>query len=106
LVLISPFTSVPDMAAATIPIIPIRWLVKDRFANLDKAPSLTLPVLIIHGTNDEVVPFKMGEKLSQAFPNVSFYKVQGGHHNDLFVRDGRIIVDRITAFVKGEDVAP
>lgn len=102
LILISPFTSVPDMAAAMVPLLPVRFLVHDRFANLDKARSLTLPVLVVHGVDDEVVPFEMGERLSRAFPNATLYKVQGGHHNDLFVKDGRIIVDRIAEFAKGE----
>jgi alpha-beta hydrolase superfamily lysophospholipase len=98
LVLISPYTSIPDMAAATLPILPARWLVKDRFDNLQKAPSLTLPVLIVHGSADEVIPFSMGERLSKAFPTATLYAAKGAHHNDLFVRDGRIIVDRIVEF--------
>jgi hypothetical protein len=44
----------------------------------------------------------MGEKLAHAFPNAVFQGVRGGHHNDLFVRDGRSIVDRITEFAKGD----
>jgi hypothetical protein len=102
LVLISPFTSVPDVAASTIPILPVRWLVRDRFDNLSKARELTLPVLVVHGTDDEVIPVSMGEKLARAFPNAVFHGVRGGHHNDIFVLDGRSIVDRIAEFAKGE----
>lgn len=102
LVLISPFTSIPDMAGATLPLLPTRWLVKDHFDNHAKAPSLTLPVLVIHGTDDEVIPFAMGEKLSKSFPTATLYSVKGGHHNDLFVRDGRVIVDRIVEFATGD----
>lgn len=104
LVLISPFTSIPDMAAETIPVVPVRWLIRDQFANLEKAPKLSLPVLLVHGTEDEVVPFSMGEQLSKAFTNATLFKVQGGHHNDLFVKDGRLIVDRVAAFASLDDV--
>jgi alpha-beta hydrolase superfamily lysophospholipase len=104
LVLISPFTSVPDMAAETVPVIPVRWLIRDQFANLEKAPKLSLPVLVVHGTEDEIVPFWMGEQLSKAFVNATLFKVQGGHHNDLFVKDGRLIVDRVAAFAALDDV--
>jgi uncharacterized protein len=102
LVLISPYTSIPDMAARTVPILPVRFLIQDRFANLEKAPRLSLPVLVVHGTDDDVIPLGMGEKLAGAFPNATLYKVTGGHHNDLFVRDGRVLVDRIIEFAKGE----
>lgn len=98
LVLISPFTSIPDMAAARLPVLPVRWLIKDRFDNLAKAPALALPVLVVHGTDDELIPFGMGQRLAKAFPTATLYGVHGAHHNDLFVRDGRIIVDRIVEF--------
>lgn len=102
LVLISPFTSVPEMASALLPLLPSRWLVHDKFDNLDKAPGLTLPVLVVHGTDDEVIPFAMGERMSKAFPTATLYGVKGGHHNDLFVRDGRVIVDRIVEFATAD----
>lgn len=102
LVLISPYTSIPDMASATLPILPARWLIHDKFDNLAKAPELTLPVLVVHGTDDEVIPYSMGERLSKVFPTATLYAVKGGHHNDLFVRDGRIIVDRIVEFATAE----
>ncbi len=102
LVLISPFTSVPDVAARTVPVLPVRWLVRDHFDNAEKARHLSLPVLIVHGTDDEVIPFAMGEELSHVFPTATLYKVQGGHHNDLFVRDGRLVTDRIAEFARGD----
>ena len=102
LVLISPFTSVPDMAAKTLPILPARWLVKDKCDNAKKATGLSLPVLIVHGTEDEIIPLSMGQRLQQAFPTATLYEVSGGNHNDLFVRDGRIIVDRIVEFATAQ----
>lgn len=104
LVLISPFTSVPDMAAETIPLLPVSWLIRDQFSNATKASKLSLPVLVVHGTADEIVPFWMGEELEKAFANGTLFKVQGGHHNDLFVKDGRLIVDRIAAFTHSDDI--
>ena len=101
LVLISPFTSVVEMASRMLPIYPATWLVKDSFDNAEKAPEIELPVLIIHGTDDELVPHAMGKKLKSLFPNVESYWVQGAHHNDLFVRDGRLITHRVAGFVRG-----
>ncbi len=105
LILISPFTSVPDVAEKTVPFVPVRWLIRDQFDNLEKAKKLTLPVLVVHGTADEIIPFAMGERLEKAFVNGTLFKVQGGHHNDLFVKDGRLILERIAAFARSDDVS-
>ena len=43
-------------------------LVGDRFPNIDYAPNIQCPVFIIHGTQDEVVPFWHGEELFLALP--------------------------------------
>ncbi len=98
LVLLSPFTSVADVAARVAPFLPARLIVRDHFDNYAKAPGLTLPVLVVHGTDDEVIPFELGERLSKAFPTATLMRVSGAHHNDLFVRDGRAILDRIFEF--------
>jgi hypothetical protein len=104
LVLISPFTSIPDMAAKVVPLLPVGFLIRDRFDNAEKAPGITVPVLIVHGGADELIPVSMGRRLGELLPNATTYVVEGGHHNDLFVKDGRLIVDHIAAFVKGEYV--
>jgi pimeloyl-ACP methyl ester carboxylesterase len=68
LVLLCPYTSIPDMAAEQFPWLPGRWLVRARFASLEKAPAVDGPVLIAHGTEDRVVPIRYGERLFAAFP--------------------------------------
>lgn len=40
----------------------------DKFANIDYAPQIACPVFIVHGTQDEVVPFWHGEGLFLALP--------------------------------------
>ncbi len=80
LILLAPFTSLPEAAAAAMPFAPVRWLVRDRFDNRAKLPDLASPVLIIHGTADTVVPFTLGERLAQAGRGVSFRPVVGAGH--------------------------
>ncbi|HSF11597.1 MAG TPA: alpha/beta hydrolase [Erythrobacter sp.] len=80
LVLLAPFTSVPDAAAQAMPYVPARWLVRDRFDNHAKVPELAMPVLIIHGTADPVVPFALGERLADAAPAANFRAVPGAGH--------------------------
>ena len=80
LVLLAPFTSLPDAAAEAMPMVPARWLVRGQFENIAKVPDLALPVLILHGTADRVVPFALGERLAKAAPGATFRAVAGAEH--------------------------
>lgn len=80
LILVAPFTSIPDVGARMLPWAPVRWFVRDRFDNLGKAPGVTLPVLVIHGTADDVVPFEMGQRLAAALPRAKLLVMDGAGH--------------------------
>lgn len=56
----------------------------DRFPNLKRMRELDVPVLVIHGTRDRVIPFRMGRALYEAAPEpkASLW-VEGAGHNDL-----------------------
>ncbi len=66
LILVSTFTSVPDVAAGTYSWLPVRALLRTRFDNLAKIGNCPKPVFIAHGTGDRVIPFHHGERLYQA----------------------------------------
>ncbi len=96
LVLVAPFTSITDMAARFAPIFPVRWVVPDHFDSLAKAPELRIPTTVVHGTDDEVVPFAMGERIAKAVPGSRFVPVEGAHHMDCFLVPARVL-ERVTA---------
>lgn len=61
-------------------------MVGDRFPNIDYAPSIKCPVFIIHGTQDEVVPFWHGQELFLALPQpwrAKPFWVEGAGHNNI-----------------------
>jgi alpha-beta hydrolase superfamily lysophospholipase len=103
MLLISPYTSIVDVANRYFPILPNRWLVRDRFDSVNKASAIRAPVLVVHGTDDEVIPFSLGKKLAGTFPNARFVPFEEGRHNDLFSRGGDAFVDDIAKFCRGED---
>jgi fermentation-respiration switch protein FrsA (DUF1100 family) len=81
-VLVSTFTSIPEMAQTLYPWLPARWLVRNRFDNLDKVAKCTRPIFIAHGTADRTVPFSQGERLYAATPEPKqFYVLEGYDHN-------------------------
>ena len=85
LILISPYTSLPEVAKGIVPFwVPVGLLMRDRFPTAERAPSVVIPVLIIHGTDDEVIPFAMGEHLASVFPHARLRQVEHAGHNDLF----------------------
>lgn len=84
LVLEAPFTSIPDLAAPMFPYVPARWLVRDRFASIDRIPRVSSPLLIVHGERDRTVPVSHGQRLLAAHRGVKEgHFVAGAGHNDL-----------------------
>jgi pimeloyl-ACP methyl ester carboxylesterase len=100
--LFAPYTSIADVANVYLPFLPNRWLVRDRFDNAAKAPRVTVPVLVVHGTDDEVIPFELGERLSGMFPNARLVKLDRARHNDLFLRGGDALAGEIETFCRRE----
>lgn len=104
LVLVSPFTSLPAVGQRVFPFLPVRWLVRDRFDSLTKAPSVKIPVLVLHGTQDEVVPFDLGRTLAGRFPHATFVPVPGAGHNDILDRPS--VIDALLEFVRSGRTPP
>ena len=63
LILVSPFTSIKEVAEEHYGIFG-KLLIKDRFNNLENIKRTKCPTLIIHGLEDQLVPYKHAQKLS------------------------------------------
>ena len=84
LVLDAPFTSAVDIAAAAYPIIPVRYLMKDQFRSDQRIKKVKVPVLILHGDADRVIPIAYGERLLAMIPGQKrLVRFAGGEHVDL-----------------------
>ncbi len=89
LVLESAFTSIPDMASAVYPFLPLGRLVRTRYDNLAKISSVRSPLLVLHGTRDRTVPFEQGQRLFKAASEPKrFFAISGAGHNDTFLSGG------------------
>ena len=85
LVLQSTFTSARDMAKTMFPLGLLLPLTGLRFNSVEKISKIACPKLIIHGTSDEIIPFRLGQRLfDEAPPPKMFYAVPEAGHNDLF----------------------
>ena len=62
-ILESPFTSIENSAKIYYPYLPVKLLLKDRFDSINKIEMIDIPILIMHGEKDDVIPIFMGKEL-------------------------------------------
>lgn len=103
LILESTFTNAPEMARRMFLLPLFQYIPKSRFDSLKKISAVRAPILIIHGTRDEVVPFEMGERLFVAAPEPKrFLRVEGAGHNDVLAVAGEKYLEAMRS-VLGDD---
>lgn len=74
------FSSTRDVARAVYPFLP-PFLVSSSFESARKIRNIRAPKLIIHSLNDEIIPFRLSEKLFESAPQPKkFLKLMGGHN--------------------------
>ncbi len=86
LMLESPFYNLKSVAKSRFPIVPVGLLIRYHFENNKYIKEVDCKTVIIHGTSDNVVPFKSGKRLFEAASPKNgkhFVEVTGGGHNDL-----------------------
>ena len=71
LILRSTFSSLASVGSRHFPWVPVRWLLQERFPSDRLLPDVTCPLLLIHGTADEIVPIEEGRALYLAAPTTS-----------------------------------
>jgi fermentation-respiration switch protein FrsA (DUF1100 family) len=99
LILETPFTSAADVGARIYWFLPVQLLMKDSFRSDARIGKVTVPVLVLHGTADAVIPFGFGEKLfALANEPKRFVRLEGGGHSNL---DQFGAQDAIRAFLYG-----
>jgi len=80
-ILESPFTSMVNMGKKYYPFFPVSLLLKDKFESYKKIKNIFVPVLIIHGKVDKIVPYNMGKKMHElANEPKFFYSQEYGDH--------------------------
>jgi uncharacterized protein len=94
LILQSPFTSIRDMARLHYPFIP-RALVPDAYPSLPRIAALDVPLLVLHGDRDEIVPSLHGEALCEAARSPKRLEILAGvGHNDVVGREWATAIAR------------
>lgn len=99
LVLEAPFTSVPDMARHHYRL-RLGPFMRTRYDSLAKIEKVNAPLLLLHGTEDDVVPFEMGRRLYAAAGGAKrFHPIEGAGHNDVSLIDVRGYHEAVRRFL-------
>jgi fermentation-respiration switch protein FrsA (DUF1100 family) len=103
LILESPFASLSEMAGGVLPI--LGPLLAHGFNTAKQIRKVRVPLLIIHGDADEVVPFSQGLAVFAAANEPKrFWRIAGAGHNDLLEVAGKTYVQSLRSFY--ESLAP
>jgi fermentation-respiration switch protein FrsA (DUF1100 family) len=90
LIVESTFTSLADVAAAlSVSWLPTSLLLTQKFDSIEKIKTVDLPVLLVHGTNDRLIPSRFSEALYRAArdPKKLLLIENGSHNNSMWMGD-------------------
>lgn len=101
LVLRSPFTSLVDVGEAHYGFLPVSTLLKDRYPTIDRIAFVSAPVLVLAGTDDEVVPYTQSTAVFDAAPgDKHMVTFEGSRHNDTELASSSLLVAEVVTFVR------
>ncbi len=103
LILEAGFTSAVAMGELMFPWLPIGRFLRNRFDTLSRISDYTGRLLVIHGTDDSVIPFEMGKQLFEAAVRTElkeFYAVEGADHTNVPLVGGENYFRRIGGFLR------
>jgi pimeloyl-ACP methyl ester carboxylesterase len=92
LILVTPFSSLQEIAAGQFTYFPVTWLMLDKYESWRYAPQITAPTLILQAENDEVIPGASTRALAAHFRKglVTYQVVPGVGHNTLSLNPGNV----------------
>jgi hypothetical protein len=101
LVLRSPFTSMGDLGQHHYPFLPVRLLLRDRFAAIDQIQRIRVPLLVIAGGHDRIVPIENSRRLyDAAVAPKALLVLPDADHNDYELLAGDEMIQAIVRFLQ------
>jgi fermentation-respiration switch protein FrsA (DUF1100 family) len=99
-ILESPFTNSQEMAKLYAPFM-FDWRPKVPYDNIGKIGQVKVPVMVVHGAHDEIIPVDMGRRVFGAAPEPKeLYIIPNAHHNDTYDVGGPQYFARLKAFIE------
>jgi fermentation-respiration switch protein FrsA (DUF1100 family) len=81
-----------------VPVLPVRWLLRDRFPLLERIGRVSVPTAVVLGDRDALVPPEQSRAVAAAAGGpVTVTVVAGAGHNDRSLLDGEQLVAAVVA---------
>jgi len=105
LVLRSPFADLASVGQAHYPFLPVRFLLRDRYRLAEQLATVKVPVAVVYGGADSVVPPQQSRAVAGAAQTlVRLVEVEGADHNDPSLLDGALLIATIVELADLVDV--
>jgi uncharacterized protein len=96
LLLRSPFTDLASVGRIHYPFLPVGWLLKDRYEVAGRLGSINVPVTVVYGTVDQIVPPEQSRTVASAAATPAHVvEIAGADHNDPALFHGAEVVDAV-----------
>jgi fermentation-respiration switch protein FrsA (DUF1100 family) len=105
IILDAPYTSTADVAQALFRYVPVTLLMRDQFRSIDRIEKLSVPLLMMHGDRDGVIPIAQSKTLFAAANEPKRYvELPDTGHEEVLERGGlaavRSFLDEVEARLK------
>ena len=102
LILESTFSSVRDMASRVMPLVSNLVYLRFSFNTESKIKNTSVPLLVLHSPDDEIIPFKLGQKVFSAGNAPKYFYELNGGHNEGFIESMPGYQKMLETFIKRE----
>jgi fermentation-respiration switch protein FrsA (DUF1100 family) len=98
-ILETPYTSLPDVGTIRYPLVPIFWIMQDKYMSIDKIAHIKSPLLVIQAGKDHVIPPILAQRLfNAANPPKNFITNPSADHNTVYASP--LIIEQIVGFLQ------
>ncbi|HEY3016387.1 MAG TPA: alpha/beta hydrolase [Nocardioides sp.] len=105
LVLRSPFADLASVGQTHYPFLPVRFLLRDRYPLAEQLATVKVPVAVVYGGADTVVPPQQSRAVAGAAQTlVRLVEIEGADHNDPSLLDGALLIATIVELADQLDV--
>ena len=107
LVLRSPFVDLASVGHVHYPFLPVRTLLRDRYRLTRHLAEVKVPVTVVYGSDDSIVPSTQSRAVAEAAPRLwRLVEVAGADHNSPALLDGEVLTDAVVDLADQVDKAP
>ncbi|MFC1930117.1 alpha/beta hydrolase [Chloroflexota bacterium] len=99
LILESTFTSVPHLAAEVYPFLPVKLISRFKYDTEGYLEEVNCPVLIVHSPDDEMMPYRHGQRLFETAKEPKEFLEIRGSHNEGFITSGKRYEEGLNTFI-------